>query len=76
MPAKFKTLEVWVAVDADGDYECGVDEDAATERFDENVGGTGGRRLVKLTVKVPLPTVIELTGEVEADPEPGELRAV
>ena len=74
--ATFKTVEVFVMVDEDGDYECGVDVDAATERFDDNVGGTGGRRLVRLTVKVPLPTVISLTGEVEADPEPGELKAV
>ena len=74
--AKFQTIEVWVVVDEQGDYECAADFDAAAERFDENVGGNGGRRVVKLSVKVPLPTPIELPGEVEADPEPSELKAV
>lgn len=67
MAVQYTTVEVWVCVDSDGDYRVGCDEDGAVTAYDEEVGGTDGRRMVKLTVKVPLPTVIELAGEVTCD---------
>lgn len=78
MATTYKVIEVWVAVDADGDYECGADQAAAAERYRDCVcdpDGERGMRLVKLSVKVPLPTVIELSGEVAVE-ESAELRAV
>lgn len=73
---KTKTLEVWVVVDADGDYAVGTDEETACDAFDSEVGGNHGRRVVKMSVTVPLPAVIELTGEVPAEPEPAALKVV
>ncbi len=69
-------LEVWIVVDADGDYAVGTDEDTAVERFAEDVGGDRPTRRIKVALKVPLPAVLELVGEVSAEPEGAELRAV
>lgn len=76
--AAYTTLEVWVAVDAHGEFGLGKDAEAAEENYQDDVGGGAedGRRMVKLTVKVPLPVVLELSGEVAADEQPGELKAV
>ncbi len=50
--------EVWVCVDATGDYAVGVSAEAAREKYTEDIGDLGdceGFRLVKVTVKVPMP---------------------
>lgn len=70
MATQYTTIEVWVTVDADGDYECGPDAAVADERFEENISdltGTNGLRRVKLSVTLPLPKVIEIAAEVTAD---------
>lgn len=71
MAVAYKELVVWVVVDEDGDYDCAGDADDAAARYSENVcdptGIPRGLRRVKLTVKVPLPQTIELSGEVVAD---------
>ena len=71
------TLEVWVLVDANGDYAASDDADHVRERYGENIGELAeadGFRLVKVTVAVPLPKVIEAAAEV-ADDEPAEVAA-
>ena len=70
MATTYKTVDVWVVVDEDGDYDCGVDAGLAAENYANNImtpDGTKGMRVVKLSVRVPLPTPIELTGEVVSD---------
>jgi hypothetical protein len=72
-------VEVWVLVNECGDYVASDDADALNERFEECVGEIAnqeGLRRVKLTVKVPLPNVIEIKGEVKTCEEAGELQAV
>lgn len=66
---------MWACVDADGDYGVGKDEDAATTAYDDKIGGRADRgiRYVKITVKVPLPVAIELSGECPAEPAAGSL---
>ena len=69
-------VEVWVVVDENGDYAVGADDDGAYDAYDETVGGTRlARRAVKVTLTVPLPETVELTGTA---PECGaaELAAV
>lgn len=66
-------LEIWIVVDEGGDYAVGKDQDAACEAFDQEIGGTTPRRQVKVTLKVPAPVAIELTGEVPAEPTGGTL---
>lgn len=70
MATQYATVEVWVMVDAAGDYVAHSDADSLAEVWEERIGDVKdaeGFRRVKLTVKVPLPTVIELAGEVTAD---------
>lgn len=71
-----KYAEVVVLVDEDGDYAAVEDGGDLNERFEERVGPLAermGLRTVRLKVRVPLPTVIELTGEVTADETRTEL---
>ena len=74
--AKTTTVEVWVLVDAVGDVEIGRDEDEVNTRWEDNIGtGGGNRRMVRVTLTVPLPRVQELTAVIPAvDDEPAELR--
>lgn len=70
MATAYTTVEIWVTVDQDGDYECGSDQGVADERFEENIGelaAAAGLRRVKLSVTVPLPRVIEIAAVVECD---------
>jgi hypothetical protein len=67
-------VEVWVIVDADGDYAVGSSMDDAGEAFDDNIGGHSPRRAVKVTLTVPKPKAVELVGTVPAEVEGGELR--
>lgn len=79
MAAEMMDVEVFVLLDADGSYVAHEDEgelNAAYEDRVQEVGEAGGLRRVKITVKVPLPTMIELTGEVAAESDAGELKAV
>lgn len=72
-------VEVWVLVDNDGAYVASDDQDALNERYEEHhqaVADAAGIRRIKITVKVPLPEVIEVSGSVNVTEEIGELRAV
>lgn len=63
-------ISVWVCLDSSGDYAVGKEESGAIEAYESEVQGlaeAGGYRLVEITVKVPLPTRIELTGDVPPD---------
>jgi hypothetical protein len=71
------TCEVWMIVDAAGDYAVGTDADAAKERYAEDVGELAeaeGFRLVKVSLTVPLPKVLEMAGTAPEE-EPGTLAA-
>ena len=60
-------VEVFVLVDAAGDYAVGNSPEAAREKYGEDVGpleDTDGFRLVKVLLNVPLPEVVELAGDV------------
>lgn len=68
-----KTLEVWVAVDADGNYEAGDSEESACERFDDfdpGRAGVTGYRLVKVLLTVPLPGPMTATAVLAEDAPP------
>ncbi len=64
--------EVWILVDAAGDYAVGTSQETAITSYEENIqplGDSGGYRLVNLTVNVPLPVAVEVEVDV---PEQGE----
>lgn len=61
--ARTTTVEVWVAVDEDGGYVVGSSREDAVESADAEKG----YRLVKATLTVPVPEVIELTADVSSD---------
>jgi hypothetical protein len=53
-------VEIYLVVDSAGDYEVGVNEDDAAERFGENIAGDAVRHMIKMTITVPLPRTIEV----------------
>lgn len=60
-------VEVFVVVNSDGDYACGIDEESANESFEDSIGGGGQRRMVRVVLKVPQPTISTLTGIVPSE---------
>lgn len=71
-----ESFDVFVLIDAAGDYVVGKDEAAAREAYEaeiQNLSDCDGFRLVKVTVKAALPAVVEL--EVEAADEETEPQA-
>lgn len=70
-------LQVFVVVDAAGDYAAAGDEDGALEAYDDAIGGNAPRRLVRILLTVPLPEPITLKGEVPPEStEGGRLQVV
>jgi len=69
-------IEVWVVVDANGDYGVGKDSDLAFTNYRDDIGEPdGATRLVKVLLKVPTPKPVELVGVVpEEVTEGAELR--
>ena len=55
---EIKTIEIFVAMNEDGDYETGIDDSDARDRLEENWGGASVR-IVKLKVTMSPPQVIE-----------------
>lgn len=61
--------ELVILVDSNGDYAFGKDEAGAREAYENEVGALNecdGFRLVKVAVNVPLPAIVEMTGQAEA----------
>lgn len=70
-----KELEVWVVVDANGEYGVGFDEDTASDDYSNN-GSSSNRRVIRVTLNVPLPTVTEVTATLPAVPSEGVVASV
>lgn len=62
-------IEVWVMVDACGDYAVGTDEDSAKESYSDGIGATEPARMVKVILTVPKPKAVTLRGTVPAETE-------
>ena len=60
-------IEIWVTLDANGDYACGVSDDDCDEKYAENIGGTVARRMVKVVLTMPIPVPVVLRGTVLAE---------
>jgi hypothetical protein len=63
------SIEVWIAMNEDSDYEVAKDEDDVVDLWNENVGGLS-RRLVKLRVTMSAPVVTE--ADVNVPEEAGQ----
>lgn len=63
--------EVFICINADGEYEVGPDADTARESFDSNIGGDGVRLVFKVVLNVPTPNHEEDGGEFDVN-EPAE----
>jgi hypothetical protein len=64
------TCEVYVVIDQSGDYATGKTPEAAREQFEEDIGPLSdceSFRCVKVLLRVPLPEMPVLTGDVPAD---------
>lgn len=64
-------VEVWVLVDEDGCAVASTDVDALAGLYDDSVGegAEKARRCVKVVLKVPCPSYVEMTGVVPAEGE-------
>ena len=65
----YVSVELWILVNQDGDYVASHDPGVLNELWEEVVGPmneAAGFRTVKVIVRVPVPTVIELP-PVEVD---------
>jgi hypothetical protein len=69
------TCEIYLVINEDGDYEVGPDYDTAIDAFENSHGGSGPRRIVKLTAKIT-PPQIEDGGEIDVPDEAGETKEV
>lgn len=70
MATEYTTVTVWVLIDSSGNAVAVEDGGDLVERYADQFGEISeaeGTRTVKLVVRVPLPTVIELTGEVTCE---------
>lgn len=73
-------VEIWLLVDADGNYVATHDEAELGDSYENCIGTLAeaaemGCRRVKVTLTVPLPVTTELTGTVPPIGEPSELVA-
>ena len=72
-------LELWLVVDADGDYAVGKDAEEACQSYRENVTNDlpdGAMRQVCVKLMVPLPKPMVVRGEVPVEHEGGTVAVV
>jgi hypothetical protein len=67
-----KKVEVWIVMDADGNYVAACDRDCAIENYSEGVGSVHVT-VAKIMVEVPVPQVVVLPTAVAADHEQFDL---
>jgi hypothetical protein len=68
--------KAWILVDSCGDYAIGGCEQAARDEYENNIQDLNecdGFRLYQISLTVPLPSVVELTGEVPAEADGAKL---
>lgn len=64
--ADMTEVEVWVAVDCEGNHYVGADYDALYSACNDNDCATE-RRVVCVTIKLPKPEAIQVTVELPAE---------
>ncbi len=71
---------VWVLVNEEGDYVATADDPEKLKAiWEEDIGELGttdATRLIKVTLKVPTPKPLVMSGTVADEPNAGELAAV
>lgn len=68
--AKTMQVEVWVLIGECEEYAVGCSEEAAVEKFEEDVSSlaeAGAVRRVRVVLTVPVPEAVTLTGTVPAE---------
>jgi hypothetical protein len=65
-------IELWIVVDENGNIGVSATgPDEAGEAYQDDIGGHGPRRCIKVALKVPAPGVVTLSGTVPAESEAG-----
>lgn len=59
------TVDVFVCMDSDGDYEIGKEAEDAITNYNDNIGGCLPLRVIKLKVVMAPPVITETTVEVK-----------
>ncbi|MCC6419943.1 MAG: hypothetical protein IT429_17040 [Gemmataceae bacterium] len=74
--AEMIDVEVWVLIDEAGDYAIAKDDAALVEAYEndvQSIGDAGCTRRVKVSLEVPRPEPMVLSGTVPAEPSEGKL---
>ncbi len=71
MAVETHECEIWLLCDENGDFVVAADAEALAVRYEEEIGGGPelARRVVKLIVKVPVPSYVTLAGTAPAEGE-------
>lgn len=66
---KFMEIEVWVKVNENEEYAVGHDADNCGDRYGEDCDDSPAiaTRLICVTLKVPVPEVVEVRAEIPAE---------
>lgn len=57
-------IEIWTVIDGEGQAEVGMSEDDCLERYDNEIGGSLARRVVKMMLMIQPPKAIEVSGAI------------
>ena len=70
-----KEFDCYLMIDENGDYVVCADESDLAEKYDEEISGAAdlARRIVKVTLSVPLPRTTVLTATLPDVPEDAKL---
>lgn len=73
MAVELADVEIWVVLDAEGDYGVGRDEQAAMQNYDDEIGGdltTLAYRKARVVLKMPQPQTLGVVVTIPTEPEP------
>lgn len=68
-----KEVEVWIVMDANGDFEVGGDRDQVMDWYAENIGGGQALRVAKITVTMCPPKEVDAEVSVTVPDQAGEV---
>ena len=68
---EYMEVKIVLMVDEDGDYVVGQDEDEARELYDKEIGSDRARHFIHLSIRVPLPRAIQVSGTLPKQDDGG-----
>lgn len=70
--SELTTCEIYICLDANGDWAVSVGEEEALDAYENEIGGDSVRIVRKLTVNIPRPASVVESGSVTLPDAPAE----